>query len=467
MSKKKKKPNNKKPNKGKGGHAKNNANRKQNAVNNKSAGASAKAVNNKNAAKSVKTEKGEKVADGGRKKTAALIVCAALFTVLLAVLLFCAEHYGWLDGGNGETGVSTSRSSLTSSPATAAPTEPLTETVTEAVTDAVTEVVTEATTAAPTLPPVTVPATAAAAEYGDYIVNVHVRPSYTVLCDEIRALCNRYPSLLTSSVIGQSVRGRDITLMRMGTGSRTALVTAGIHAREYMTVNYLLYCIENYCKAYSAGESYGGYDMNALFSEYTLYIVPNINPDGTEISIGNENPLVSVEGLRRTSYKANANGVDLNRNFPLGWSSVDNNVYAPANYYFKGYSEASEPETQCMINLCRSNSFEFMLSFHVAGECVYWGDTFNTVYNSQFRAFAQKITDPTGFRLLEPSYDINSYGGGFENWFRYEFSRPGFCVELMDKDKLEYPVTDSALQNFESAVRWKVTKYIIPEAMTD
>jgi protein MpaA len=59
-----------------------------------------------------------------------------------------------------------------------------------------------------------------------------------------------------------------------------------------------------------------------------LYLVDSMNPDGVAHDV-----------------RHNANGVDLNRNFPYNWGPIAE----PGNWEYAGPSAASEPETQAMV----------------------------------------------------------------------------------------------------------------------
>ena len=62
-----------------------------------------------------------------------------------------------------------------------------------------------------------------------------------------------------------------------------------------------------------------------------LWLVPTMNPDG---QVG-------------TKTRQNANGVDLNRNFPTRWKPNE----LPGNWQYSGPSPGSEPEVQAMVRL--------------------------------------------------------------------------------------------------------------------
>ncbi|MGN0526525.1 MAG: M14 family zinc carboxypeptidase [Acutalibacteraceae bacterium] len=298
------------------------------------------------------------------------------------------------------------------------------------------------------------------------IITLKTHESYKSLVTDMNTLCNTYPELLELTSAGSSERGRDMLMFKMGNGKKNALVIGAVHAREHITTKYLLRVAEDYCIAYRDSGSYAGYDLKKLFSEYTLYIMPCANPDGLEIMFFNEIYDSTVKVKKLTDYKANAKGVDINRNFPLAWNKIDNGVTAPNECYFKGYEPGDAKETQNLISLCDIMNFEFMLSFHVKGDCIFWADTESTENNASYKAFAKKISNACGFKLNTPSKEPSDYGGGFENWFRHTYQKPGLCIELVDNENIISPCDDSNYVNFKALVRYNSTSKAILSAMS-
>jgi hypothetical protein len=306
------------------------------------------------------------------------------------------------------------------------------------------------------------------------IVNYVTRPTYASVQKEIAALAEAYPELVQTASIGSSVQGRNLTLVQVGKGAAKACVVAGFHAREHITVSYTMRCIEEMCAAYTSDSGkWGSYDMKTLLEQYTLYFVPLVNPDGLEIISGRAKPNVAityrkdkVTGKMATisDYKATANGVNLNKNFPLLWEQVDTKVPTPDAENYKGTAPASEPETQALISLCEQNAFLWMTSFHVRGDCVYWSDSLNpNVGLSQ--TMVNQLKSRCGFYKCPTSKDVNGYGGGFENWFRQTYKKPGLCVELMPLTVNVTGTSDGNHQNFSSSVRWSSTYQVLPLLM--
>ncbi len=297
------------------------------------------------------------------------------------------------------------------------------------------------------------------------IIDTTYAESYASIKANLKKLYTLYPDKITITTLGKSEANNDIPMITLGKGEKKALVVGAIHAREHITTKYLLRCIEDYCFATTTPSGkLGNFNIRKLLKEYTLYIVPCTNPDGLEIIRSRLTPIdYTVKDL--TEYKANYNGVDLNRNFPLAWDKINNGVTKPSDYYFKGYKSGDQKETQALMNICESNEFEFMLSIHIKGNCLYWGDTYNTKYNARYKAFAKDIANTCGFYMTQPTKDATSYGGGFENWFRHTYNRPGVCVELSDVDNIVKPCNNSNYKDFDGFVNYKYSKYAIAAAM--
>lgn len=298
------------------------------------------------------------------------------------------------------------------------------------------------------------------------VIDTSKPETYATLLDVLSTLSSKYSSINRLN-LGYSTTGKAIPMVTIGTGEKKALVVGALHAREHLATKYLLRCIEDYCYAYEYGNgTFGQYDLKKLFSEYTVFIVPCANPDGLDIVLSQMKPSskVIVEDLE--DYKSNYNGVDLNRNFPLEWDKIDNGVYQPYAYFFKGYQSASEKETQAIMALCDEHKFDFMLSIHVKGNFSFWGDLHDTSRNATYKAFASDIGDASGLLPLpQPTQSVKDYSGGFENWFRHTYKKPGLCVELVDVENTIKPCGSENYEDFDNFVIYDRTRYIIGAAL--
>jgi len=128
-------------------------------------------------------------------------------------------------------------------------------------------------------------------------------------------------------IIGKSVEGRDIEAYHRGTkGGTVVLVIGVIHGDEEAGLGIV--------DVLRSAEIPTGVD---------LWLVPNMNPDG----------------VARDTRK-NANGVDLNRNFPYKWGKIGK----PSYWQYAGTSSASEPETQALVKFIREIKPDLGIWYH-------------------------------------------------------------------------------------------------------
>lgn len=284
---------------------------------------------------------------------------------------------------------------------------------------------------------------------------------------DIDLLCSRYPDILAKYDTGKSTKGKPITYVTLGKGSKKGCIVAGIHSREHITISFTMKCIEECAQAYTDGSMYGSYDVRSLLNEYTLYIIPMCNPDGTDISTAGESPLVAVNGFDADNYKLNANGVNLNLNFPYNWEThLANSGYIPGDEQYHGSSVASEKETQAIMKLCSENEFLWLLDMHILGGGIFWRDEYNGEIPDDYK-FTSSISDVCGYQIFGISTNISKYSGGLENWFRFAYNRPALCIEMIPISQAYFTDTYIGYNSyFEQAVDWQRTKYTYLEAMS-
>ncbi len=241
--------------------------------------------------------------------------------------------------------------------------------------------------------------------------------TYTEMQEDLRLLAQIYPDHFSYRVIGSSVAGREIYAATIGNpqASRQIVVSAAIHAREYMTAMLVMKQMEFCLANYNAG-TYRGIPYSVLFEDLCVCVVPMTNPDGVMLA---QNGLSSLPvELRQTvldifasekhdyasiddyleQWKANARGVDLNRNYDALWEQYDK-ASAPQSSQYKGESPASEPETQAMISLIEGLSNPVCtLCIHSQGEVLYWNCGQETV--DRTLEFTQAVAERTGYYVV-------------------------------------------------------------------
>ena len=221
---------------------------------------------------------------------------------------------------------------------------------------------------------------------------------------ELEKLCG---DVISVDAICNTPDGRKVYDIVVGDkqGENQIMVFGAIHAREYITSQLVMRQLCDYIDAVNGyGGEYEGTPLTELLSGVTVHFIPMSNPDGVTISqlgldgLNNEIVKSNVMNMGASDYeqwKANANGVDLNRNFDAGWDEFAGSP-SPSSERYKGTAPGSEPEAAAMIKLTEDYALKRTISYHTCGAVIYWyykqeGDTLE---NS--RAFAERISGETG-----------------------------------------------------------------------
>ncbi len=259
--------------------------------------------------------------------------------------------------------------------------------------------------------------------------------SYDTMLDNITDLAQQYPTLVTVRSIGKTIDGRQLYDVILGSrdAQKQLVIQGGCHAREYMTSMLVMNQAEDILRNYWTG-SYNGKSYQKMLEEYQIHFIPMTNPDGITLSqeglLGLNNFGTKLRIMRmytkdrqsgRTNldldtylekWKANANGVDLNRNFDSDWETNLENP-EPCSEKYRGPSPTSEYETQALTSLIDSlPNVQAVISYHSEGSLVYWAYGQTGDFRSACRAMAQGITNLTGYYLLNG----DDFGPGCSNW---------------------------------------------------
>ncbi len=223
--------------------------------------------------------------------------------------------------------------------------------------------------------------------------------------------------------IGKSEMGRDILAVKIGAGSVPLLVVGAHHAREAVSSWFILRELERL----------------SLPRNITLYAVPMLNPDG-----------VMIANTADGTWKANARGVDLNRNYPCLFF-YKASAKRPCSEGFKGYYPLSEKETSAMAEFTKKIAPAAALSFHAKGEEIYFADENTPEVFTQSKRLAEELSLRSGYRLNEVSKNPEIYAAGYENWFRERFKKPCLLIELTPYNMSPYAYSFEEWENMTAA----------------
>ncbi|HEY5983588.1 MAG TPA: M14 family metallopeptidase [Anaerolineales bacterium] len=192
-------------------------------------------------------------------------------------------------------------------------------------------------------------------------------------------------------IIGFSVLGEPIQSYTFGNGERRYLIVAGIHGGyEGNTTD-----LANQLVMYLAGHP------EEVPSDASLSVITEMNPDG------------AARG-RNPDGRANANGVDLNRNFPTrNWlPDWDHDKCWNARPTTGGQWGGSEPETRAVMNFVAVNRISALISYHSAALGVFPG---GDPWEPASERLARALAAATGYPY--PPLDIGcTYTGTLADW---------------------------------------------------
>ncbi len=268
------------------------------------------------------------------------------------------------------------------------------------------------------------------------------KEKYTsVLLDQsVNELLKKYPDLQAGS-IGKSVMGKEIRYLKLGNGPREVFYNASFHANESITTPILLKFADQLMEQYISGGSLNDVYPRRLFKEFTLYLVPMVNPDGVDLA---NQALVGGEYFERAKniaaeypwipfpegWKANIEGVDLNLQFPAGWENAKQNKYAqgydsPAPRDFVGNAPLSAPESRAVYDFTVEHNFELILAYHTQGQVIYW--KYQDYYPENSLRIAEYFGKVSGYSVELTPY-ASGYAG-YKDWFIQNYNRPGYTIE--------------------------------------
>ena len=158
------------------------------------------------------------------------------------------------------------------------------------------------------------------------------------------------PSLQFFHYSGSSVQNRKLWAMEISDnpgkhepGEPEMKYIGNVHGNEVIGREILLQLIKKLCESYNKDT-----ELTNLIDKTRIHILPSMNPDGYEMAAtrrkSDEDVIDDVVG------RLNANGVDLNRNFP--------------DQFFDENSDTFEPESSAVMSWIKKYPFTLSASFH-------------------------------------------------------------------------------------------------------
>ncbi len=262
------------------------------------------------------------------------------------------------------------------------------------------------------------------------ITGISAKYSYEEMLEDLKQFEALYPHLVTLATAGSSDYGREIPVLRIGNtdAEHHVLLQGAIHGREHATAWLLMAMAERWL-------SQGG------FEDMCVHILPMINPDGVKISqsgllddnsqwIYDQDRLLGYTRLSRSEYaarwKANGLGVDINRNFPVGWQELDSRPQASSQQY-RGSAPFSSSEARALRDYTLLFDFDVTVSYHASGSVTYYEYGDNDAVNERGWELARAFQKVSGY---PPMGSEGLEAGGYKDWVIGELGITSLTVEI-------------------------------------
>jgi len=184
---------------------------------------------------------------------------------------------------------------------------------------------------------------------------------------------------------GISVQGRPIRALTLGNGARRVLFIGGIHGDEAEG-------------SYTTAELPAAFIAAGLSDRVTLTIIEDANPDG-----------------REAKTRTNANGVDVNRNFPAPNFDPSN----PEN----GTTPLSQPESRTVYRLIEETNPDLIVVMHS------WHDRQFINFDGPARPIADRFAATSGLPVTA-STEFAPTPGSLGSYAGRDRNRPVLTIEL-------------------------------------
>ena len=269
------------------------------------------------------------------------------------------------------------------------------------------------------------------AETLDTVVPTNVY-SYEQMMEDMDALRNQYPDEVTVSSIGTTELGRDIPVIRLGdlNARYHVLLQGAIHGREHLTA-WLLMATADYWL-----------DHGILgYSDVCYHMIPMTNPDGVIISqtgllndaqyeiylSDKENGYTTrSESSYAERWKANGEGIDINRNFPAGWELIHDRP-GPSSQKYQGTKPFSAAEAVALRDYTLKFAFDATVSYHATGSLIYYSYGNQEPVNTKSKSLAKAVREISGYDLAS-SNGID--GAGYKDWVMEQLGIPSLTIEI-------------------------------------
>ena len=269
---------------------------------------------------------------------------------------------------------------------------------------------------------------------------------YEDMLADTQTLSLLYPELFTYDSLGTTADGRELMHYVVGSpdAEKQVFINAGTHAREYLTCQLVMKQMAVYLGKVYGYEYYGDVSYRDMWEHVAVHVVPMVNPDGIVISqkgldgLWHEEirqtvlDIAAMDGTDANEYylqtwKANALGTDLNRNFDAYWEEYNDPVGHPSSSHYKGEYPGSAVESQALMTLTENSSFLRTISYHTQGQVIYWRFYNIDLIYEEAASFTAALSNETGYYPWDEYETVDP--AGYSDYGIYRALVPSVTME--------------------------------------
>jgi hypothetical protein len=254
--------------------------------------------------------------------------------------------------------------------------------------------------------------------------------NYAEMTAAINQIVADHPTLARKTVLGRSYEGREIIALKISDNVATdeaepeVLYNAQQHAREHLTQEMAIYLANLFTDSYA-----GDARVRNVVDSRELWIVPTVNPDGSEYDIATGSYRMWRKNRQPNSGSSYV-GTDLNRNWGYNWGCCGGSSGSTSSETYRGPSAFSAPETAVLRDFVLSRrvggvqQIKANIDFHTYSQLILWPYGYTTANTgpglgvdeeATFRTLGVQMANTNGY-TPEQSSDLYITDGDSIDW---------------------------------------------------
>jgi carboxypeptidase T len=261
--------------------------------------------------------------------------------------------------------------------------------------------------------------------------------NYAEMVADVQAVAAAHPTTAHIFTIGNSYEGRNLIGIRISDDANDNMSEPGVlfvgqhHAREHLTVEVVLSLVHLFAESDEAR-------IKKLVRNRQIYIIPSLNPDGSEYDIATGSYRFWRKN-RQPTPQPGVFGTDQNRNYSYKWGCCGGSSGDPSSDVYRGPSPFSTPEDARLRDFVVAHkNILAAISYHSNARLVLYpyGYTYDDippdmkrVDHRAFVAIAAEMQRTTGYHAQQSS-DLYITDGDFNDWMYGDQHRYPITIEI-------------------------------------